>query len=118
MTNFISFKDDDFKKYFYSSKNPQKFILYCAVINRIIYYINKNGFANFESFIINNNNKDLFLINSESEYIIKNFENEICKFTNQDYISILSYLKYELKFEENESSISKEISKQFQLIAA
>lgn len=114
MTKFIDFRDSNFKNYFHSSDNPQKFILYCAVINRIIDYIKKSEYANFESFILQNKDKDLFLINSESEYVIKNFETDTCIFTNEDYIYILHYIKNIPLFEKEESTISQEINNKFQ----
>ena len=111
MTNLVNFYDKKFKQYFNNFKDPQKFILYCAVINRIITYINKNEFANFESFVEQNFNKDLFLENSESEYIISNFET---KFTNNDYFYVLNYVKNLIVFNKNESKIAQEINEKIQ----
>ena len=116
MTNFVNYHDKKFRQYFYNSKNPQKFILYCAVINRLLSYINNDNFGNLESFVKKNSTKDLFLINSKSEYIIRNFETENCIFTDKDYIYVLNYMKNIIVFEEDVSEISKEINDKFQKI--
>ena len=114
MNKLLDFRDKNFIQYSNISNNPSKFILFCAIINRLIQYINKGDFANFESFLESNPNKDLFLTNSKSEFIIKNFENDNCKFSNDDYIYVLQYMKDILKFDPEESEISQEISKGFQ----
>ena len=114
MANLINFRDEKFMQYFNYFNNPQRFILYCAVINRVLAYLYERDFANLESFFEKNSTKDLFLVNSKSEYIIKNFETNNCRFTNDDYLYVLNYLKDIIVFKENESQISQEISAKFQ----